>query len=338
MTFPRLIIIAVVVAVFTLFLTTFTVRFNERAVKTTFGKASEDSVYTEPGLRFKWPPPIQEVTKYDDRTRFLQVNQETYPTAEASQVLVTLFVTWRVDDPLKFYRRFSNAGDREQDHYRVAEQILEAKLRSAGTAVSRYRLTDLVSPTEAGSKIAALENDILQSLSGGDGAGELADAGIKPVAVGVSGLGLPQQTTTEVFNAMKQSRLKVANDAITKGSSLAKTIRSSAESDAKKIESFAEQLATRIRNQGDLEAAQYLAKLREDPKLAVFIENMNFMREAFGKSTTLVLPTSLPGLGFLSPDASKSFNSGSIPNTGLERLDGSASSNADNSPRSEARQ
>lgn len=329
MTFPRLIIIAVVVAVFTLFLTTFTVRFNERAVKTTFGKASEASVYTEPGLRFKWPPPIQEVTKYDDRTRFLQVNQETQQTAEASQVLVTLFLTWRVDDPLKFYRRFSNAGDREQDHYRVAEQILEAKLRSAASAVSKYRLMDLVSPTEAGSKIALLENEILESLAGGGGGGELAEAGIKPVAVGVSGLGLPQQTTTQVFEAMKQARIKVANDAITKGSSLAKTIRSSAESDAKKIESFAEQLASRIRNQGDLEAAQYLAKLREDPKLAVFIENMNFMREAFGKSTTLVLPTSLPGLGFVRPDASRMFNSGAVPSTGLERIDGTVRSEVD---------
>lgn len=320
MTAPRLIVIAVVVAVFVAFLTTFTVRFNERAVVTTFGKASESSVYTEPGLRLKWPPPIQDVTKYDARTRFLQVNQETQQTAETAQVLVTLFMTWRVDDPLKFYRRFSNAGESERDHYRLAEQILEAKLRSSASAVSKYRLGELVSANASGSKIADLEKDIFATLTAGAAASDLAEAGIKPVAVGVAGLGLPQQTTTQVFEAMKQARLKIANDAIAKGSSLGSTIRSSAESDAKKIESFAEQLATRIRNQGDVEAAQYLAMLREDPQLAVFLENMKFMRETFGKTTTLVLPTSMPGLGLFRPDAIKSFKSGQVPDTGLERV------------------
>lgn len=316
----RFIIIAVIVGVFVAFLTTFTVRFNERAVVTTFGRAGESSVYTTPGLRFKLPPPIQEVVKYDARSRFLQSDQETQQTAEGAQVLVTTFLTWRVEDPLKFFRAFSNAGESERDHYRLAQDILKGKLRTAASALTKYRLNELIATDTAGSKIAQVENEILQALTA-TGTGALADNGIKVEAVGISGLGLPQDTTKEVFTRMQAARVKIANEAITQGKSLGDTIRASAESDAKKIESFAEQLATRIRNQGDVEAAQFLGQLNEDPKLAVFLENMKFIRDTFSRSTTLVLPTSLPGMELFRPDASKTFKSGQVPSSGLERLD-----------------
>lgn len=322
MTARRLIIIATILAVFILFLTTFTVRFNERAVVTTFGKASESSVYTNPGLVFKLPPPIQEVTKYDARVRFLQIDQETKQTAENAQVLVTAFLTWRVDDPLKFYRRFSNAGDNERDHYKLAQDILKTQLRNAASAVSNYKITDLVSADASGSKIAKLEEDILKALTTAGSGSVLAECGVKAEAVGISGLGLPQETTKEVFERMKSARLKIANEAVAQGKALGETIRTSAESDAKKIESFAQQLATRVRNQGDIEAAQFLAKLSDDPKLAVFLENMKFMRESFGRSTTLVLPTSMPGMELFRIDSSKSFKAGQVPGTGLDRLEG----------------
>lgn len=329
----RLIIIAVIVGVFVAFLTTFTVRFNERAVVTTFGRASESSVYTTPGLRFKLPPPIQEVVKYDARSRFLQSDQETQQTAEGAQVLVTAFLTWRVEDPLKFLRAFSNAGESERDHYRLAQDILKGKLRTAASAVSKYRLNELVAADGTGSKVQQLETDILQALVSGN---ELAEYGIKPEAVGIAGMALPQDTTKEVFTRMQAARTKIANEAITQGKSLGDTIRSSAESDAKKIESFAEQLATRIRNQGDIEAAQYLGKLSEDPKLAVFLENMKFMRESFSRSTTLVLPTSLPGMELFRPDASKNFRTGQVPSSALERLEAPSAVTPGTPKRSEA--
>ena len=49
----------------------YTVRFTEAAVETRFGKAGPDAVKREPGLYFKLPYPIDSVTSYDVRTRFL---------------------------------------------------------------------------------------------------------------------------------------------------------------------------------------------------------------------------------------------------------------------------
>lgn len=336
MKLQRLIIIGAIVLVFLAFLTTFTVRFNERAVVTTLGKAGEGSVISKPGLNFKWPPPLQDVVKYDARVRFIQADQETQQTLDKSQVLVTAYLTWRVEDPLKFYQNFSgNSGENERAHYREAEKILKGKLRSSMNAVSKYRFDELFTSDPSGSKIAALEAEILsQVTSGGATPGSgMASSGIKAVSVGIVGLALPTGTTKDVFERMKSARLKVSNDAISQGKSMADTIKSGADADVKKITSFAEQLATRIRNQGDVEAAKFLEQLRDDPKLAVFLENMRFLRQAMGSQTTLVLPTSMPGLELFRPDASKNFRAGEVPspnfdNTGAEKKRKAATSGA----------
>ena len=68
-----LLFVAAVIA----FAFSYTVRFTESAVVTTFGRAGEDAVVSEPGLKFKWPYPIQSVTKYDSRLRVLQTRSQT---------------------------------------------------------------------------------------------------------------------------------------------------------------------------------------------------------------------------------------------------------------------
>src|SRR5690242_2525942 len=95
----------------------YTVRFTETAVLTTFGKADDQAIKKNPGLYFKWPDPIQSVTKYDTRARFLQTQSETQQTADSRQLVVEAFCTWKVDNPLQFFKKFSNKGARPEDHY-----------------------------------------------------------------------------------------------------------------------------------------------------------------------------------------------------------------------------
>src|ERR1043165_1762196 len=101
------------------FTVTYTVRFTEAAVVTTFGKADQSDVHAKPGLGVKWPYPIQSVTTYDTRVRVVTSKFEQMATADARQVVVETFCTWRVKDPLVFFQKFSNAGDRAEDHFRA---------------------------------------------------------------------------------------------------------------------------------------------------------------------------------------------------------------------------
>lgn len=127
----RLVIIVlagVLLVVLLAFSMTYQVRFTEAAVLTTFGKASDDSLKLDPGLKFKWPSPIQSVTKYDTRLRVVQTRQ-TQAASDNRQIIVEAACFWRAKKPLRFFERFSVAGDRSADHFRKAQEIIESDLQ-----------------------------------------------------------------------------------------------------------------------------------------------------------------------------------------------------------------
>jgi membrane protease subunit HflC len=214
-----------------------------------------------------------------------------------------------------FYKAFGGTGEGSaEDHYAKAEKILKTKLRTAASAVSHFRSDELLSGDPKASKLGALENEMLASLKGDDGgASALSTYGIEPEKVGISGLGLPPSATTAVFGAMKSARDKIANSIRVQGTSEASRIKSEADASADKIQKFADQLAKSIKSKGDVEAAQYLGQMKQDPQLAVFIQNMDFLRTLSTKRTTLVLPTWLPGFDMFKPDAAKKFGTGRPP-------------------------
>lgn len=293
---------------------TYTVRFTERAVLTTFGKADETDIKETPGLKFKWPYPVQSVIKYDTRLRHVSAAKQQQQTADNRQIVVEAFAAWRVSDPLRFYRSFSNAGTRAADHYQAAEQIIRSSLGGALSAVSKFRMDELFTTAESGSKLAELDGLILQSMSTGEGArSALASYGIEPVYVGISQVRLPESTIRGVFERMTADRDKIVRSIESQGEATANTIRSQAQAQAETIRSFALQRAEEIRVQGDREAAPVLAQLNEKPELAVFLANIDLLRNATGKRVTLVLDGSVPGVPLFGANALSRLAPGQLP-------------------------
>jgi membrane protease subunit HflC len=297
-------VIAVVVLVVLAYMTTFKVRFTENAVLTTFGKADESSVIREPGLRFKIPY-VQRETKYDTRDRLLETQSETIQTSDQRQVVVRVFLTWRVADPLAFYQKYSGKGDRAEDHYKAAETDLRGRLRSIASAkISAVPLSEILAASPGGSRLGDLEKAMLADLAAdGQAASSFASFGVEPRFVGISSIKFPLETTRKVFDAMNAERAKIANAAISQGTTQADTIRKTAETDSQTIMEFAQRQARMLRSQGDAEASQYLAQMAEEPQLAVFLKNMEFLREVVAKQATVILSTAIPGFEFLRFDA-----------------------------------
>jgi membrane protease subunit HflC len=334
----RFIVTALIVLGIVAFMTTYTVRFTETAVVTTFGKADESSIVTEPGLRLKLPYPVQSVTKYDRRVRFVESRPETQNTADDRQIIVTAYLTYRVSNALDFYRLFSKAGTQTTKHYEEAEKILTSRLRAAMAQTSSLPMSALfaskppddpalmVSPEEKGlSGLQRLERRMAIMMNGdtalpgaatGDTKGTdsaLKDYGIEVLSVGITSIKLPEETTKAVFARMKQTRTKLAQEALSRGEATANAIRTEAENAAKTILAFAERRAGAIRSLGDEEAAAFLKEQKTNPDLAVFIQNINFMREALGKKVTLVLPVSMPGISLMTPGAADQLRKGELP-------------------------
>jgi len=297
------------------FTVTYTVRFTEAAVLTTFGKAGESDVKTQPGLRWKLPYPIQSVTKYDTRVRLLTMKLETQQTSDSRQVVVETFCTWRVDNPLKFFQRFSNSGERSEEHYRAAENALKVNLRSASAVVSKYRMDELFSSSGQGSKLPELEQRMLGAFKEApDQSGlKLSDYGIAAVDLGLTRVVLTEEVTKAVFERMKATRGTIAKETESRGQAQAQSIRDAANADAQRISEFAKRLAQDIRTRGDIESTPYLAQMNSNSELAVFLANMDFIRESMSARTTLVLSGSMPGIAMLAPDALEGMQAGQIP-------------------------
>jgi len=318
---PLLIAVAVViVGGFLLYMSSYTVRFNEAAIVTTFGQVSERGVVTEPGLRFKWPAPIQSVTTFDTRARFLSSRGETQQTADDRQIIVESFLVWRVSDPLEFYKRNRDqAGGSAVQQYKRAEDQLTSIMRSALSEVSRFRLVDLFSGGEKGSRLTELENAILNRLRqpADQGGWDVGSFGVEVQMVGISGIDLPEDTTRQVFDRMTEARKRLAAKTESEGQAEATAIRSQADAAAERIRAFARLRADQIRNEGQKEAAQFLTALREDQDLASFLIAVDVLKDSLGRRSTVVLPTSLPGMILFQVDALLKARTGQIPAVGV---------------------
>jgi len=307
----RILVAIVIVLSIVAFMTTYSVRFTEKAVVTTFGKADASAVRSEPGMGVKWPYPIQSVTKYDTRLRFVETRPETTGTADNRQIIVSTFITWQVDNPLRFYELYGNAGSRATDHFRAADENLKQMLRASLSEISQFNLSDLISAEIKQSKLAEAESRMLESIRS-----KLTDkdgAAINVKAVGIALIRLPETTTKAVIDRMQQTRNRLSAEAINSGRAKAEEIKAQADNDAKKIMAFAERRASVIRSQGDQEAAEFYKRQSEDAELAVFLKNIEFMKQAMSKRTTLVFSLSEPGLGLLRPGALNNLRPGEIP-------------------------
>ena len=148
--------------------------------------------------------------------------------------------------------------------------------------------------------------------SGGTSGG-LSDYGIEVTLVGINRIVLPENTTTEVIKRMGANRDKLAQELESQGAARATAIRAKAEADARKIRAFANRRAAEIRAKGEDEASQFLAQQSSNPELAVFLQNVEMMREAMAKRFTLVLSASDFGMGLFSPTALEGLGPGEFP-------------------------
>ena len=78
---------------------------DQRQVGVVYALGEIKEVITEPGLKFKMPPPFQNVVFLDKRIQTLD-SPDTRPifTAEKKSLLIDWMVKWRINDPRQFIR------------------------------------------------------------------------------------------------------------------------------------------------------------------------------------------------------------------------------------------
>jgi membrane protease subunit HflC len=271
----------------------FQVRNTEVAVVTTFGRYSRD--IADPGLYFRLPVPIQSVYRFDNRLQNFERKFEQSTTRDARNLLVTMYVGWRIESARKFLELFG--GDTAK-----AENTLEGLVSNAKNAViGRYVFSDLISPDPNAVKFDQFEADVLKEIAGP--ASE--KYGIKIELVGVKQLGLPEAITGKVFERMRAERDRLVKQYQGEGNARAQEIRSEADRKRDEVLARARADALRVMGEADAQASKELAILEKNPGLAVFLYQVNALKESLRERTTLFLDQKTAPFNLLSGDRSK---------------------------------
>jgi membrane protease subunit HflC len=280
-----IIVAAVLVVIFALLLFTFQVRQSEVAVLTTFGKPADKNI-DQPNLYFKWPWPIQQVYRFDQRVQNFEDKFSENLTADSTLLQVSVYVGWRISDAKEFFPKFAGGS------VTAAQRQLETMLRSAkAAAIGKHNLSDFVNSDPAQLKFEAIEDEIKTAVQS-----ELAthNYGMSIEFLGIKKLGLPTDVTTAVFDRMKSERTKLISKWQFEGEAEANKIKSAADRQAADVLANAAAAATRIEGEGNAEAAKTLAVFQQNPDLAIFLLQLEALKSSLNQKATLIFDERTP--------------------------------------------
>lgn len=288
------ILIAVISLVMIVYLVTFQVRETESGFVTRFGKPVRE--VTKPGLYFKWPTPIEQVHKFDSRMRVLEAAQLAETTTRGNvPIIVNTYIVWRVAEPLKFLNAVKTEANAES---KLRNHINDTQNRVIG----QHAFGEFVNSDPTRIQFDKIQEEMLADLKGP----VLAEYGIEIKTLGIKQLKVSEEVTKKVFERMKAERQGRTEAITSEGGAIAMQIQADANKKRDILLDAAEGRAKEIRGQGDADAARYYEMLEADEKLAIFLRNLETLKNTLRERSTIVIPTNadpfrllmgLPSLG-----------------------------------------
>ncbi len=255
---------------------------DQRQVGVIYALGEIKEVITEPGLKWKLPPPFQNVVFLDKRVQTLD-SPETRPifTAEKKSLVIDWLVKWRISEPRQFIR---NNG--------VDLRNLESRLSPVVQAAFNEEVTRRDVRSVLSREREKVMNDVRARL-----ADEAKSFGIEIVDVRIKRVDFVADITDSVYRRMESERKQVANELRSQGAAEAEKIRADADRQREVIIAEAYRDAQKIKGEGDAKAsALYAESFGRDPQFAQFYRSLEAYRATFrSKSDVMVLE---PGSDF----------------------------------------
>ncbi|MCJ7778908.1 MAG: protease modulator HflC [Sedimentisphaerales bacterium] len=298
------IFIVLVLAVLGLYLVSFQVREIESALVTTFGRPTRE--ITKSGLYFKWPAPIQQIYKFDSRMRTFEADFGETTTKGAVPIIVNTYVVWRISEPLAFFNANEHGSTKEAER-KLLSHINDTQNRIIG----RHSFSEFVNSDPNQIKFPQIEVEMLNELQK-----TVADAryGVEIKTLGVKQLKISEDVSKDVFERMKAERNRRTEATIAQGNAEATKIKTNADSLKTELLAAAEARAKAIMGQGDAEAAKFYKMLEEEPKLAIFLRNIEALKQTLKERTTIVIPADAEPFTLLKKIPDITLNESNEPN------------------------
>ena len=267
------VVVAALVAVFLGRMMLFQVDQRQSAIVFSLGEIRR--VVLEPGLYWKWPPPIQTVRYFDNRTQTLDDPEIVrFITSEKMNIQVDSYVKWRISDPRLYY--ISVGGN-----FRTAEDRISRQLRSElNNKIALLTVDEVIS-----GKRDALVVDVRNAVSK-----EVARIGIEIVDVRLKRVDFAPDVAERVYERMQAERKRVANDLRASGAAEGERIRADADRQREVTVAEAYKEAQMLRGEGDASASRaYAAAFGKNPEFASFYRSLEAYRASFSGNNDLMV-------------------------------------------------
>lgn len=257
----------------------FIVSETEHALILRFGHP--DRIISTPGLCLRFPMPIEQVVRVDRRLQHASIRISETLTRDQRNVIVPVFFTWRVADPLLFHtavREFANGQTK-----------LDALITSARNSVlGQHDFTDLLMSEGQGNPLVKMEQEML-ALAAGDAAQQL---GIDLISTGITQIQLPEANTESVFRRMRAERKREATQYRAEGRAKTSEMKAETDKEATRMIADAKRQAEEMRGKAEAGAsAIYAAAHGKDPQFYQFLRELQSLRTVVDKNTTVILDT-----------------------------------------------
>ena len=233
------------------------------------------AIKADPGLYFKVPL-LDNVRFFDVRILTIDTSEpERFLTSEKKNVLVDLFVKWRIIDVRQYF--VSVGGDEARAQTRLLQTINDGLRAEFGNRT----VHDVVSG----------ERDKIMDLMRIKANEDASKIGVEVIDVRLKRVDLPQEVSVDVYRRMEAERKRVANELRSTGGAESEKIRADADRQREVILAEAYRDAQRIKGEGDAKAAANYAKAYEiNPEFYAFYRSLEAYRASFkNKNDVLVL-------------------------------------------------
>ena len=256
----------------------FVVDEGEKAIVIQFGKVQRDSdngvtVVFEPGLHFKLPL-IDRVINLDSRIQTLDEVADRFVTSEKKDLIVDLYVKWKIEDFAKYY--LATGGFKDN-----AEVLLQQKVNNGLRSEFGTRT---ISQIVSGERSELMDDAMAQASDSSD------ELGIEIVDVRVKQINLPLEVRNYIFQRMRTERDAVAREHRSEGKEKAEFIKANMDAKVTVMLADAERNARKLRGEGDAKAAEIYAKTyTKDAEFYNFLRSMDAYKNSFSDKQDVIV-------------------------------------------------
>ena len=238
-----------------------------------FGQLKE--VMAEPGLHFKLPPPFQNVVYLERRILTIDTPQaDRVQTSEKKNLLIDLFVKWRIAEPRRYWVSF-------QGSERAAQERVSSLVRDVMNQAINKRTVNDVTSREREKAMEEIRTAVQERVK---------EVGVEIVDVRLKRVDFVPEISESVFRRMESERKRVANEQRSIGAAESEKVRADADRQREVLLAEAYREAQKIKGEGDAKAsAIYAQAFGQNAEFFKFYRSLEAYRASFRNRTDVLV-------------------------------------------------